>query len=69
MANGQQQGSVKFFDSKKGFGFITPDDGTRDVFISANNVPKEGSLMPDTRVGYKLEDGAKGPYATNIVLL
>lgn len=69
MSNGEQRGTLKFYDVKKGFGFITPDDGTRDVFISANNVPKEGSLMPDAKVGYKLEDGAKGPYATNIVLL
>lgn len=69
MANGEQTGVVKFFDARKGFGFIIPDDGSRDVFVAAVNAPKEGALLPDQKVGYKLEDGKKGPFATNVVRL
>ena len=62
-------GKIKFFDTRKGFGFIKTDDGSRDVFISVSNVPKEGQLNPDQKVGYELREGKKGPYAADLVLL
>ena len=69
MLSGSQTGRVKFFDSRKGFGFIKPDDGTRDVFVSVNNVPKAGSLTPDQKVSYEVTEGKKGPFATNLVAM
>lgn len=63
-------GMVKFFDSRKGFGFIKPDDGTRDVFISLNSLPKNcKGLDPDQRCSYLIEQGKKGPFAKGIELL
>ena len=63
-------GRVKFFDVRKGFGFIKPDDGTRDVFISVNNLPKGlAPLTPDQRVQYVLAEGKKGPFASELVVL
>jgi CspA family cold shock protein len=57
-------GVVKFFDSRKGFGFIKPDDGSRDVFIGINNLPKGVDSLPtDQRCAYSIREGKpdKGP--------
>jgi CspA family cold shock protein len=57
-------GQVKFFDSRKGFGFIKPDDNTRDVFIGINNLPKGLTVLPpDQRCTYIATEGkaGKGP--------
>jgi len=68
--NGQLTGRVKFFDTRKGFGFIKPDDGSRDVFISVNSLPKGcAPLSPDQRVQYVLAEGKKGPFARELVVL
>jgi CspA family cold shock protein len=65
-------GRVKFYDSRKGFGFIKPDDGSRDVFLSIKVLPK-GCLVltPDQAVKYVLGEGknGKGPAAEELVLL
>ena len=62
-------GKVKWFDSTKGFGFITPDDGSKDVFAHHTAIAGDGykSLQEDQAVTYDVIEGAKGPQASNIV--
>ena len=62
-------GKVKWFDSTKGFGFITPDDGSKDVFAHHTAIAGDGykSLNEDQAVTYDVTEGAKGPQASNIV--
>ena len=65
MANG----TVKWFNSAKGYGFIAPDDGSKDVFAHHTAIQGDGykSLQEDQAVTYDVTEGAKGPQATNIV--
>ena len=62
-------GKVKWFDSTKGFGFITPDDGSKDVFAHHTAIQGDGykSLDENQEVTYDVTEGQKGPQATNIV--
>ena len=62
-------GKVKWFDSTKGFGFIAPDDGSKDVFAHHSGIAGDGykSLQEDQAVTYDVTEGAKGPQASNIV--
>jgi len=62
-------GKVKWFDSTKGFGFIAPDDGSKDVFAHHTAIQGDGykSLQEDQAVTYDVTEGAKGPQASNIV--
>ena len=62
-------GKVKWFDSSKGFGFIAPDDGSKDVFAHHTAIAGDGykSLQEDQAVTFDVVEGAKGPQATNIV--
>ncbi|KAK9170918.1 Cold-shock DNA-binding domain-containing protein [Cryptosporidium meleagridis] len=55
-------GVCKWFDSTKGFGFITPDDGSEDIFVHQQNIKVEGfrSLAQDERVEYEIETDDKG---------
>lgn len=54
-------GSVKWFDSSKGFGFIAPDDGGTDIFVHISAVEKAGldDLIPNQRLSYDIEKGSK----------
>jgi CspA family cold shock protein len=63
-------GTVKWFDAAKGFGFISPEDGSKDVFVhhsAINNGGGYASLTEGQRVSFSVEQGAKGPSATNVV--
>jgi cold shock protein len=64
MANG----TVKWFDDGKGYGFITPEDGGKDVFVHHSNIAGSGfkSLAEGQRVQFEPGQGAKGPEATNV---
>ena len=62
------QGKVKFFDSKKGFGFIAGDDG-QDVFVHFSNIVSDGdfkNLLQDDRVEFDVESSTRGPKAVNV---
>ena len=61
-------GSVKWFNESKGFGFITPDDGSKDVFVHFSAISSEGfrTLAEGQQVSFDVEDGPKGPQATNV---
>jgi len=57
-------GTVKFFNSSKGFGFITPDDGGKDVFVHQNGLTDE--INEGDKVSYDVEETPKGLNATNV---
>ena len=61
-------GTVKWFNDAKGFGFITPNDGGKDLFAHHSNIQMDGykSLKEAQQVTYDVVDGPKGPAATNI---
>ena len=61
-------GTVKWFSDEKGFGFITPDEGTDDLFVHQSAIVGEGfrSLSEGAKVSYESESGDKGPRAVNV---
>ena len=61
-------GTVKWFNDAKGFGFISPSDGGKDVFVHFSAIQSEGfrSLAEGQAVSYDVEDGPKGPQASNV---
>ena len=61
-------GTVKWFSDDKGFGFITPDEGSRDLFVHHSGIHMDGyrSLAEGARVSYEEEMGEKGPKAINV---
>lgn len=67
----QLEGTVKFFNAEKGFGFVIPDDGSKDVFVSARTLQRIGlaSLESNQRVRLSIRHGQKGPMAEHVEVL
>jgi cold shock protein len=61
-------GTVKWFSDEKGFAFITPEDGGKDLFVHYSGIAGNGfrTLAEGARVSYDAESGPKGPNATNV---
>jgi cold shock protein len=68
---GKVKGSVKWFNESKGFGFITPENGSKDVFVHFSAIADTGfkTLAEGQRVEFEVTDGAKGPSAVNVVAI
>jgi CspA family cold shock protein len=62
-------GTVKWFNDAKGYGFISPDEGDKDVFVHHSNIAGTGfkSLTEGAKVEFEVREGTKGPEATNVV--
>jgi len=63
------KGTVKWFDQSKGFGFITPEDGSKDVFVHVSAVDRAGlpTLQEGQEINVEVEMGQKGPQVKEIV--
>jgi CspA family cold shock protein len=66
----QNKGTVKWFNDKKGYGFITPTDGGKDLFVHHTSLQMDGfkSLKEDQQVSYEVGDSDRGPVATNVTV-
>ena len=62
-----QEGTVKFFNETKGFGFITPANGGSDVFVHISDL--QGEIREGDKVSFDVQDGRKGPNAVNVTVL
>ena len=63
-------GLVKWFNPEKGFGFITPKDGSKDVFVHFSAIQNDNyrTLFEGQKVTFSIESGAKGPAAANVII-
>ena len=61
------KGTVKWYNKDKGFGFIAPDEGTRDIYVQSSNIETEDHSLDDgQRVEYEASMGRKGPEAIRV---
>jgi cold shock protein len=60
-----QTGTVKFFNEEKGFGFITPENGDKDVFVHSTGIDA-GPITEGDTVEFEVGEGQKGPHAINV---
>ena len=69
--NRKTQGTVKWFNAEKGFGFITPDGASEDVFVHHSEIQVQGyrTLDENQRVEFEINPGAKGPQAVGVKAL
>nr|BET44892.1 MAG: transcription antiterminator/RNA stability regulator CspE [Candidatus Aschnera chinzeii] len=65
------KGNVKWFNEAKGFGFLTPEDGSKDVFVHFTAIQSEGfkTLSEGQKVEFDITEGEKGPSAINVVAI
>ena len=65
------KGTVKWFNAQKGFGFIVPDDGSKDLFVHYSSIKANGfrSLKEGDKVEYEIEQSDKGPKAVNVTII
>lgn len=65
----KSKGTIKFFNQQKGFGFITPDNGGKELFVHTSNVSDPQGMREGQKVEYVQAEGRKGPEATEVTLL
>jgi cold shock protein len=61
-----QEGTVKFFNEEKGFGFITPSNGGKEIFVHVSGLTE--NIRENDQVRYDVEEGQRGPSAKNVVI-
>ena len=66
----KETGTVKWFNNSKGYGFITPEEGGKDLFVHMSGIMMEGykTLSDNQKVSYQVETSDRGPVATNVTV-